>query len=84
MTTVLSPEQWQEQAELHRQRAESLTAEHLERRRAGKNIPSLIFCSSTTPLNRRNWPGGTLVPGCCWREILRMPGGGITPLSPTV
>ena len=49
MTTVLSPEQWQEQAELHRQRAESLTAEHLERRRAGKKHPIFDFFVRVLP-----------------------------------
>ena len=77
MTTVLSPEQWQEQAELHRQRAESLTAEHLERRRAGKKHPIFDFLFEyypTKPAQLARWhPGaGVLLEGnpphAGWRD----------------
>ena len=77
MTTVLSPEQWQEQAELHRQRAESLTAEHLERRRAGRKHPIFDFLFEyypTKPAQLARWhPGvGVLLEGnpphAGWRD----------------
>ena len=84
MTTVLSPEQWQEHQRAHEERAHALTAAHVERRKQGKKHPVFDFLFEyypTRPAQLARWhPGVDVVlegqpPHEQWRDYTRFDSG---------